>query len=57
MGTRCHTNNSCSVGQDNHNWIITRRAFLQTSAATLAGLAIAPLSCTQWTKSGSRRGI
>jgi len=56
MGTRCHKHNSCSVGQYNHNWTITRRAFLKTSAATLAGLAIAPLSCTQWTTSGQRRG-
>ena len=57
MSTGCHKHNSCSVGQNNHNWVITRRAFLKTSAATLAGLAVAPLSCTQWTTSGQRRGI
>jgi predicted phosphodiesterase len=56
MGTRCHKHKSCSAGQDNHNWITTRRAFLKTSAATLAGIALAPLSCTQCTiPGGSRR--
>jgi predicted phosphodiesterase len=57
MGTRWHKHNSCSVGQNNHNWVITRRAFLKTSAATLAGLAVTSLSCTQWTTSGQGRGI
>jgi predicted phosphodiesterase len=56
MSTGCHKHNSCSVGQNNHNWVITRRAFLKTSAATLAGLAIAPLSCTQWITPGRRQG-
>jgi len=56
VGTRCHKNSTCSIGEDHHNWVITRRAFLKTSAATLAGLAIAPLSCTQWTASGQRQG-
>jgi predicted phosphodiesterase len=57
MGTKCHNHDFYSTGQGNHNWVVTRRAFLKTSAATLAGLAVAPLSCTQWTTSGSRRGI
>jgi predicted phosphodiesterase len=57
MGTKYRNHKSCSTGQGNHNLVITRRAFLKTSAATLAGLAIAPLSCTQWSTSGQRRGI
>lgn len=57
MGTKFHNHKSRSAERDNHNLVITRRAFLKTSAATLAGLAVAPLSCTQWTTSGQRKGI
>jgi predicted phosphodiesterase len=56
MGTKCHNQESCSTGQDNHNWVITRRVFLKASAATIAGIAIAPLSCTHWTTPGRKRG-
>ncbi|NIP26565.1 MAG: alkaline phosphatase, partial [Phycisphaerae bacterium] len=55
-GTKCHNHDFYSTGQGNHNWVVTRRAFLKTSVATLAGLAVAPLSCTQWTTSGRRQG-
>jgi predicted phosphodiesterase len=57
MGTKYRNHTSCSTGHGNHNWVITRRDFLKASAATLAGMAIAPLSCTQWTTSGQKRGI
>jgi predicted phosphodiesterase len=56
MGTKCHNHDFCSAGQDNHNWVITRRGFLKASAATLAGITIAPLSCTQRAALGRRRG-
>ena len=56
MGTKFHNHKSCSAGQGNHNWVVTRRIFLKASAATLAGLAVAPLSCTQWIIPGRRRG-
>ncbi len=55
MGTKCHSHEFCSTGQDNHNCVVTRRTFLMASAATLAGLAVAPLSCTQWTTTGRRQ--
>ena len=55
MVTRCCKHKSCSVERDNHNWVITRRAFLKTSAATLAALTTAQLSCTQLTTPGRRR--
>ncbi len=56
MGTKCRNYKSRSAGQDYHDWIITRRVFLKASAATLAGLAIAPLSCTLQIPPGRRRG-
>jgi predicted phosphodiesterase len=43
-----------AFGKKNHNWVITRRIFLKASAASLAGLAVAPLSCT-WQDTPSRR--
>ncbi len=55
MGRRYHQDNSFSVDEDKHKWKITRRAFLKASAATLAGLAVAPLSCTHWAGPGGRR--
>ncbi len=55
MGTKCRNHESRSAGRDNHNWVITRRFFLKASAATLAGLAITPLSCTLRTTPGRRR--
>jgi predicted phosphodiesterase len=56
MGMKRHNHDFCSSSQDHHNWIITRRIFLKASAATLAGLAVAPLSCTHWTTLRRRRG-
>jgi predicted phosphodiesterase len=56
MDTKYNNHESYSVKRDNHNWIITRRAFLKASAATLAGMAVTPLSCTQWKTPGRRRG-
>ncbi|MHC4641592.1 MAG: metallophosphoesterase [Planctomycetota bacterium] len=57
MDTRCHNHEYCSAGQNNHNWVITRRAFLKASATTLAGLATTPLSCTMQTPPGRKPGI
>jgi predicted phosphodiesterase len=56
MGTRYRNHQSRSAGRGNHNWVVTRRVFLKASAASLAGLAIAPLSCTLQTTLGRRRG-
>jgi predicted phosphodiesterase len=56
MDTEYCNQESHSIGQDNHNWVITRRVFLKASAATLGGLIVAPLSCTQQTTLGRRRG-
>jgi hypothetical protein len=56
MGTKYRNHKSCYSGQGNHNWVITRRVFLKASAATLAGLVVAPLSCTQQTTLGRRQG-
>ncbi len=56
MGTKYRNHKSCSTEQDNHSWVITRRLFLKASAATLAGLAVAPLSCTLQTLPGRRQG-
>jgi predicted phosphodiesterase len=56
MGTKCRNIESCSARQGNHNWTITRRAFLKASATALAGMVVAPLSCTQWTTTDRRRG-
>jgi len=56
MGTKYRNQESRSAGQDNQNWVITRRVFLKASAATLAGLAVAPLSCTLQIPPGRRRG-
>lgn len=56
MGTKCHNHESLSKAQENNNWIISRRVFLKASAATLAGLSVAPLSCNQWKTPGRRRG-
>ena len=56
MDTRCNKHESCSAERENHNWVITRRVFLKASAATLAGLAVAPLSCTQRTTPGRKPG-
>ncbi len=56
MGTKYRNHKSCYTGQGKHNWVITRRIFLKASAATLAGLTVAPLSCTQQTTLGRRQG-
>jgi predicted phosphodiesterase len=55
MDAKCRKKESGSTGQADHNWVITRRVFLKASASTLAGLAIAPLSCTLQTTPGHRR--
>jgi len=56
MGTKNRNHKSCSTGQGNHNWVITRRGFLKASVVTFGGLGIAPLSCTQQTTLGRRQG-
>jgi len=45
MKANCHNCESCSTYSCNEDWIITRRVFLKASAASLAGLALAQLSC------------
>jgi len=55
MGMKCHNHDFCSAVHDNHNWVVTRRTFLKVSAATLAGLGVAPLSCTQLATPARRR--
>jgi predicted phosphodiesterase len=55
MDNKCHNHKSRSAERDNHNWIITRRVFLKASTVTLAGITIAPLSCTQRAATGRRR--
>jgi predicted phosphodiesterase len=56
MGANCRNNRSCSIDRGIAERIITRRVFLKASAASLAGLAVAPLSCTLQTTLGRRRG-
>jgi predicted phosphodiesterase len=56
MGTKYRNHEPHSIGQGNHNWVITRRFFLKASAATLAGLVVAPLSCTMQIPPGRRQG-
>jgi len=48
----------CTIGRNfnKQHWIITRRIFLKSSAATLAGLALAPISCTCPIGRGHRTG-
>ena len=55
MGTKYRNHELRSARQSNHNWVITRRVFLKASAASLAGLTVAPLSCTQQTTLGRRQ--
>jgi predicted phosphodiesterase len=55
MGTKYRKHESLSAGQDNRNWVITRRFFLRASATTLAGLAVTPFSCTLQTTPGRRQ--
>ena len=38
--------NSYRAKAGSQNWVITRRVFLKSSAASLAGLSVLPLSCT-----------
>ena len=56
MGTNCANRESRSTDSGNQDWIITRRVFLKASAASLAGLAVAPLSCIPRVSSRSRPG-
>jgi len=56
MGTNCANRESRSTDSGNQDWIITRRVFLKASAASLAGLAVAPLSCIPQVSSRSRPG-
>lgn len=56
MGAKHQNHKSCSAGRSNHNWTISRRVFLRASAATLAGITVAPLSCAPWITPGRRQG-
>jgi predicted phosphodiesterase len=56
MGTNYTKRESRLTDSGNQDWIITRRVFLKASAASLAGLAVAPLSCTPQISSRSRAG-
>jgi hypothetical protein len=46
MGKEASMCNSYKAGPDSQDWVITRRMFLKSTAASLAGLAVLPLSCT-----------
>jgi len=48
----------CTIGEnfDKQSWVVTRRIFLKASAATLAGLALTPTSCTGPAGRGRRPG-
>ena len=48
----------CTIGKnfDKQNRVVTRRIFLKASAATLAGLALTPISCTGPAGRGRRPG-
>ncbi|MHC4175835.1 MAG: twin-arginine translocation signal domain-containing protein, partial [Planctomycetota bacterium] len=56
MGAKCAGHGTRSADSGNQDWIITRRVFLKASAASLAGLAVAPLSCIPQLNSRSRGG-
>ena len=56
MGADYAGRESSSTDSGNQDWIITRRVFLKASAASLAGLAVAPLSCIPQVSSRSRPG-
>lgn len=56
MGTNYPGHKPCSTGPGNRDWIITRRVFLKVSAASIAGLAVAPLSCAPYIASHPGRG-
>ncbi len=45
MGKKTSICNSYKANADSQNWIITRRVFLKSSVASLAGLSALPLSC------------
>ena len=45
MGKETYKYNSYSTKPGNQNWVITRRIFLRSTTASLAGLAFMPLSC------------
>jgi len=56
MGANCANRESRLTDSGNQDSIITRRVFLKASAASLAGLAVAPLSCIPQVSSRSRPG-
>ncbi len=56
MGKEVSRCNSYRAKPGSQNWVITRRAFLRSTAASLAGLAVMPLSCTLKSTSSAKRG-
>ena len=56
MDANCANRESRSADSGNQDWIINRRVFLKASVASLAGLAVAPLSCIPQVSSRSRPG-
>lgn len=45
MGKEASKCNSYRISPGSQDWVITRRMFLRSTAASLAGLAVLPLSC------------
>ncbi|MHC4189794.1 MAG: metallophosphoesterase [Planctomycetota bacterium] len=56
MSANCANRESRLTDSGSQDWIINRRVFLKASAASLAGLAVAPLSCIPRVSSRSRPG-
>jgi len=56
MGKEASMCNSYKAGSGSQNWVITRRMFLKSTAASLAGLAVMPLSCALKSTSSVRLG-
>ncbi len=46
MGKEASKCNSYRISPGSQDWVITRRMFLRSTAASFAGLAVMPLSCT-----------
>ena len=54
MGKEASKCNSYRISSGSQDWVITRRMFLRSTATSLAGLAVMPLSCTLETTSSAK---
>lgn len=54
MGKEASRCNSYRISPGSQDWVITRRMFLRSTATSLAGLAVMPLSCTLETTSSAK---